>query len=84
MSLFSRLGFPDDLLSRAVLVCVASFTVIFNASGTLFAFGVFQDLYETLSYQPDTPFTGTSPAAIGLIGTLAVRAYSLCGVLGLT
>lgn len=45
---------------------------MFTACGTLFAFGVFQDLYEQFSHQPDNPFTSASPAQIDLIGTLAV------------
>lgn len=46
--------------------------MVFTACGTLFAFGVFQDLYERMTHERNTPFTGASPAEIDLIGTLSV------------
>ena len=45
---------------------------IFMACGTNFAFGVFQELYQSMSLEPSNPFTGASPAEIDLIGTLSV------------
>ena len=42
------------------------------STGLCFAFGVFQDLYQSMASEPDTPFTGASPAGIDLIGTLSV------------
>lgn len=54
------------------MICLACFTIVFTACGTLFAFGVFQELYERLSHQPNNPFTNASPAQIDLIGTLSV------------
>jgi MFS family permease len=44
----------------------------FTACGVLFAFGVYQALYEDLITTPNSPFTGSSSAEIGLIGGLAV------------
>ncbi|ORY22845.1 major facilitator superfamily domain-containing protein [Naematelia encephala] len=61
-----------DSNRQAVIICIACFTIVFTACGTLFAFGVYQELYEQLAKESGTPFTGASPAAIDLIGTLAV------------
>lgn len=36
----------------------------------LFSFGVYQELYQAMSLEPNTPFTGSSAAAIDIIGTL--------------
>jgi MFS family permease len=63
--------------SRALIIVVASFTVVFTACGITFVFGVYQDLYESMSLEPDTPFTGASPATIDLIGTIAISLMSL-------
>ena len=54
--------------TQAILVVVASFALTFVGCGLNFAFGVYQELYESL----DGPFEHASPAAIDLIGTLAV------------
>ena len=51
---------------------MASFAIIFTGCGLNFAFGVYQALYDAMSRQPGTPFTGASPAQIDLIGTLAI------------
>ena len=59
------------------MICLSSFLVIFTTCGTLFSFGVFQDLYQTLSREPNTPFTGASPAINDLIGTLGVSFQTL-------
>lgn len=58
--------------SREVVICLSAFTIVFTVCGLNFAFGVYQDLYEQMSLEPDTPFTGASQATIGLIGTLSV------------
>ncbi|PKX99068.1 putative MFS monocarboxylate transporter [Aspergillus novofumigatus IBT 16806] len=51
---------------------------IFTGCGLNFAFGVYQELYESMSQLPGrTPFTGVTPAQIDLIGTLAVSMMSL-------
>lgn len=64
---------PYDPLtsSRQVAICIASFLCIFTTCGSVFSFGVYQELYQTMSQQPNTPFTGASPAAIDIIGTLS-------------
>lgn len=51
--------------------------VIFTCCGTLFSFGVVQELYERMSREPGNPFSGASPAAIDLIGTLGVSFQSI-------
>ncbi|OCK82669.1 putative MFS monocarboxylate transporter [Lepidopterella palustris CBS 459.81] len=52
---------------RAIITVVASFVLTFTGCGLNFAFGVYQDLYQTL----DGPFANASPGTIDLIGTLA-------------
>lgn len=70
----------NGLDSRASLVVVAAFLSIFTGCGINFAFGVYQELYESMSVSPEqNPFTGASPAQIDLIGTLAVSLMSLGG-----
>lgn len=59
------------------IILVASFTVVFTCCGINFAFGVFQDLYETLSREPDNPFTGSTPAEIAIIGTVSVSLMTI-------
>lgn len=44
----------------------------------MFSFGVYQDLYQTMAEEPNTPFTGASPAIIDLIGTLTA-AFMMLG-----
>lgn len=67
------------LLDRnSALVILAAFLAMFTTCGINFAFGVYQELYESMSASADpNPFTGASPAKIGLIGTLAVSLMSL-------
>ncbi|PYH42269.1 putative MFS monocarboxylate transporter [Aspergillus saccharolyticus JOP 1030-1] len=54
-----------------VIIVASSFTIIFTCCGLNFAWGVYQALYENLSKQPHTPFTGATPAEIDLIGTIS-------------
>jgi MFS family permease len=59
---------------RAVMIVIASFLLTFTACGLNFAFGVYQELYET----SEGPFHGNvSPAKIDLIGTLAVSLMTI-------
>lgn len=51
--------------------------IVFTCCGINFAFGIFQDLYETLSREPGNPFSGASPAQIDLIGTLSVALMTI-------
>lgn len=62
---------------QAAIITVASFTVVFTCCGINFAFGIFQAVFETLSHQPDTPFTGASPAEIDLIGTMSISLMTI-------
>jgi hypothetical protein len=45
----------------------------------IFAFGVYQALYEGLAKQPSNPFTGSSTALISLIGILAIALMTIGG-----
>lgn len=60
-----------NVTRRQIAICLASFLCIFTTCGGVFSFGVYQELYQTMSQQPNTPFTGASPAAIDIIGTLS-------------
>lgn len=51
--------------------------MVFTCCGINFAFGVFQDFYEILSREPDTPFTGSTPAEIAIIGTVSVSLMTI-------
>ncbi|RFU76009.1 hypothetical protein TARUN_6219 [Trichoderma arundinaceum] len=62
---------------QTVIITIASFTIAFTCCGINFAFGIFQAVYETLSRQPDTPFTGASPAEIDLIGTMSLSLMTI-------
>jgi MFS family permease len=59
---------------RAIMIVIASFLLTFTGCGLNFAFGVYQELYETSA----GPFQGkVSPAKIDLIGTLAVSLMTI-------
>ncbi|MCJ1478240.1 hypothetical protein MMC13_006917 [Lambiella insularis] len=58
---------------RQLLVLLSSFVLTFTGCGLNFAFGVYQELYETLG----GPFDNASPAEIDLIGTLAVSLMTI-------
>ncbi|BEJ15428.1 hypothetical protein CspHIS471_0500330 [Cutaneotrichosporon sp. HIS471] len=62
---------PKPTTLRQVAICVASFMCIFTTCGSVFSFGVYQELYQRMSEEPNTPFTGASPVAIDIIGTLS-------------
>jgi len=51
----------------------SSFTLTLTACGLNFAFGVYQELYESL----DGPFANATPAQIDLIGTLGVSLMTI-------
>ncbi|KAJ9655524.1 hypothetical protein H2198_005615 [Neophaeococcomyces mojaviensis] len=63
----------QPLKTRAILVVIASFTLTLTACGLNFAFGVYQELYESLS----GPFENATPAQIDLIGTLGVSLMTI-------
>lgn len=51
---------------------------MFTCCGINFAFGVYQELYETMSRSSsENPFTNATPAQIDLIGTLAISLMTL-------
>jgi MFS family permease len=56
-----------------VLIVISSLVLTFTGCDLNFAFGVYQELYETL----DGPFAGASSAEIYLIGTLAVSLMTM-------
>lgn len=60
-----------------MIIIIASTTLVFTGCGINFAFGVFQELYDSMSKQPDTPFTGATPAQIDLIGTLSIALMTI-------
>ena len=65
------------LCRQAVTIVSASTVLVFTCCGCNFAFGVYQALYESMSKQPDNPFTGKTPAEIDLIGTLSISLMTL-------
>ncbi|KIW44046.1 uncharacterized protein PV06_05087 [Exophiala oligosperma] len=69
---------------RQIIIVLAGFTVTAMTCSIVFAFGVYQALYEDMSQNPDTPFTSTSSAEIGLIGTLALSLMTLGGPFAMT
>ncbi|RFU27978.1 hypothetical protein B7463_g8361, partial [Scytalidium lignicola] len=62
-----------------IFVVAAGFTVTSMTCSIIFAFGVYQALYEDMAKQPGNPFTGTSTALIGLIGILAIALMTIGG-----
>jgi MFS family permease len=69
---------PEDIdgqkrRRQQILVVISSTMLTFTGCGLNFAFGVYQELYETL----DGPFKDASAAKIDLIGTLAVSLMTM-------
>ena len=64
---------PDRPHRWPALIVAASFLITFTACGINFAFGVYQELYQSMG----GPFAGASPAAIDLIGTLGVSLMTI-------
>ncbi|KAI1444812.1 MFS monocarboxylate transporter [Annulohypoxylon stygium] len=62
---------------KSIIIVASSFTIIFTCCGLNFAFGVFQELYDAMSQQPGTPFTGATPALIDLIGTISISLMTI-------
>jgi MFS family permease len=61
------------------MVVAAGLTVTSMTCSLIFAFGVYQALYESLAKQPNNPFTGSSTALISLIGILAIAMMTIGG-----
>ncbi|KAH7308635.1 major facilitator superfamily domain-containing protein [Stachybotrys elegans] len=70
---------PNSELStwRSISIVASSFTIVFTCCGLNFAFGVYQALYEAMAQEPKTPFTGATPAQIGLIGTISISLMTM-------
>ncbi|RMZ89132.1 hypothetical protein DV736_g3654, partial [Chaetothyriales sp. CBS 134916] len=62
---------------QEIFIVAAATTIIFTACGINFAFGVFQELYESMSHDPTSPFYGASPAVIDLIGTISIALMTI-------
>lgn len=62
---------------KPVLIAIASTILVFTGCGLNFAYGVYQELYESLSRDPSSPFYNASPATIDLIGTLSVSLMTM-------
>ncbi|RFU34705.1 hypothetical protein B7463_g1628, partial [Scytalidium lignicola] len=68
----------SKLKLRKCILVLASFICMFTSCGLNFAFGVYQEFYESMSVSPThNPFTNASPAQISLVGTLGVSFMSL-------
>lgn len=52
---------------------------MFMTCAIIFAYGVYQAIYEEMAKTPQTPFTNTSSAIISLIGTLSIAIMSMGG-----
>ncbi|KAE8445051.1 hypothetical protein EG329_013765 [Mollisiaceae sp. DMI_Dod_QoI] len=62
-----------DKKKQQILIVISATFLTFTGCGLNFAFGVYQELYETL----DGPFKNASAAEIDLIGTLAVSLMTM-------
>lgn len=52
---------------------------MFMTCAIIFAYGVYQAIYEQMAKERHTPFTGSSSAIISLIGTLSIAIMSMGG-----
>ncbi|RMZ80510.1 hypothetical protein DV737_g2901, partial [Chaetothyriales sp. CBS 132003] len=78
LALASLKGFAESEKGKQeILIVAAATTIIFTACGINFAFGVFQELYESMSHDPNSPFYRASPAGIDLIGTLSIALMTI-------
>ncbi|KAJ5253043.1 hypothetical protein N7489_003453 [Penicillium chrysogenum] len=72
----ANLATPKARFQSAIII-IASTTLVFTGCGINFAFGVFQELYDSMSKERNTPFTGATPAQIDLIGTLSIALMTI-------
>lgn len=61
------------------MIVAAGFITMFMTCAIIFAYGVYQAIYEEMAKEPNTPFTGTSSSVISLIGTLSIAIMSMGG-----
>lgn len=69
----------DPVNRQHAFIVVAATVIVICGPGLLFAYGVFQELFESLSYDESSPFSGASTAQIDLIGTLSVSFMFMAG-----
>lgn len=69
----------NSIIRRQVFIIAAGFMTMFMTCAIIFAYGVYQAIYEEMAKQPNTPFTGTSSSIISLIGTLSIAIMSMGG-----
>ncbi|KAJ5319818.1 hypothetical protein N7508_000101 [Penicillium antarcticum] len=72
-------GNPPSLRTRLdpAIIAIASLAVVFTGCGINFSFEVYQELYDSMSKEPNPPFTGATPAQIDLIGTLSIAMMNI-------
>lgn len=70
---FTSVSVHNHRRRHQIFIVISSLALTFTGCGLNFAFGVYQELYETLH----GPFKDASAAQIDLIGTLAVSVMTL-------
>lgn len=65
--------------SRQIVIVISGFVTMFMTCAIIFAYGVYQAIYEEMASAPNTPFTGTSSSIISLIGTVSMAVMSMGG-----
>ena len=58
---------PGKSMRKPNFIAFASTVLVFTCRGLNFAFGVYQELYESLSHDSSSPFHDASPALVDLI-----------------
>jgi MFS family permease len=66
------------------MIVAAGFVTMFMTCSIIFAYGVYQAIYEEMAKEPNTPFTGTSTSIISLIGTISIAIMSMGGPFAMT
>ncbi|KAF2155532.1 MFS general substrate transporter [Myriangium duriaei CBS 260.36] len=62
---------------KPLAIVISSTVLVFTACGLNFAYGIYQELYESMSHDPSSPFYRATPAMIDLIGTLSVSLMTI-------
>jgi MFS family permease len=66
------------------MIVAAGFVTMFMTCSIIFAYGIYQAIYEEMAKEPNTPFTGTSTSIISLIGTISIAIMSMGGPFAMT